>query len=166
MVTMNAGARILLVGQAPSKRIHLGGLLWDDAAGDRLRDWLGLDRTVFYAGAIAHLPMGFCYPGAAGSGDRPPRPECAPLWHARLRAEMPHIKLTLLIGLHAQRAYLPGRGPGTVTEAVRRASEYLPAHLPLPHPSARNRPWLKRHAWFEADVLPEARRAVAAALEE
>lgn len=166
ILKLEAHARILLIGQAPSRRVHEGGVLWDDPAGDRLREWLGLDRQAFYSGAIAQVPMGFCYPGAARGGDLPPRPECAPLWHARLLGQLPRIKLTLLIGRHAQRAYLPnlpGNRVVTVTEAVRRAADYLPSHAALPHPSGRNRPWLKRHAWFETEILPQVRHAVSAA---
>jgi uracil-DNA glycosylase len=160
-------ARLLIVGQAPGTRVHETGVPWNDPSGDRLRDWLALDRPAFYDEArIAIVPMGFCYPGRdAHGGDRPPRPECAPLWHPPLRAAMPGIELTLLVGGYAQRYYL-GRGRrASLTETVRAWRDYLPAFLPLPHPSWRNTAWLRKNPWFEADLVPELRRQVAGLLE-
>lgn len=160
-------ARLLIVGQAPGTRVHETGVPWNDPSGDRLRDWLDLDRPAFYDEAqIAIVPMGFCYPGRdAHGGDRPPRPECAPLWHPPLRAALPGIELTLLVGGYAQRYYL-GRGRrASLTETVRAWRDYLPAFLPLPHPSWRNTAWLRKNPWFEADLVPELRRQVAGLLE-
>jgi uracil-DNA glycosylase len=160
-------ARLLIVGQAPGTRVHETGVPWNDPSGDRLRDWLDLDRPAFYDEAqIAIVPMGFCYPGRdAHGGDRPPRPECAPLWHPPLRAALPGIELTLLVGGYAQRYYL-GRGRrASLTETVRAWRDYLPAFLPLPHPSWRNTAWLRKNPWFEADLVPELRRRVAGLLE-
>jgi uracil-DNA glycosylase len=160
-------ARLLIVGQAPGTRVHETGVPWNDPSGDRLRDWLDLDRPAFYDEAqIAIVPMGFCYPGRdAHGGDRPPRPECAPLWHPPLRAALPGIELTLLVGGYAQRYYL-GRGRrASLTETVRDWRDYLPAFLPLPHPSWRNTAWLRKNPWFEADLVPELRRRVAGLLE-
>ena len=155
-------ARLLIVGQAPGTRVHETGIPWNDPSGDRLRAWLGLDRHIFYdESRIAIMPMGFCYPGVARSGgDAPPRPECAPLWHDRLRRHMPQIALTLLVGTYAQRHYLGRRRKRSVTETVRAWREFLPEFLPLPHPSWRNTGWLKRNPWFEAEVLPALRRSV------
>ncbi len=155
-------ARLLIVGQAPGTRVHETGVPWNDPSGDRLRDWLDLDRPAFYDETrIAIVPMGFCYPGRdARGGDRPPRPECAPLWHPPLRAALPAIALTLLVGSYAQRYYLGRHRRASLTETVRAWRDYLPAFLPLPHPSWRNTAWLKKNPWFEAELVPELRRRV------
>jgi len=159
-----ASARLLIVGQAPGTRVHASGIPWNDPSGDRLRLWLGLDRDIFYDETrIAILPAGLCFPGIdPRGGDRPPRPECAPLWHPRVRAHLPHVEMTLLVGLYAQKYYLGARRRGSLTETVRAWRDCLPAFLPTPHPSWRVNGWLKRNPWFEAEVLPEARRRVAA----
>ena len=156
----SASSRLLIVGQAPGTKVHETGIPWNDPSGDRLRDWLGLDRDAFYdERRIAIMPMGFCYPGVDRSGgDKPPRPECAPLWHDRLLALMPGIELTLLVGMYAQRRYL-GRGRRrTLTETVRDWRDYLPDYLPLPHPSWRNTAWLRKNPWFEAEIVPFLRK--------
>ncbi len=155
-------ARLLIVGQAPGTRVHESGIPWNDPSGDRLRDWLALDRETFYdERRIAIIPMGFCYPGRdANGGDRPPRPECAPLWHERLRARLPHIALTLLVGRYAQAHYLGAAAKASVTETVRAWRSYGPAYLPLPHPSWRTRAWVARNPWFEAEVIPALRARV------
>ena len=161
-----ASARLLIVSQAPGTAAHASGLTFDDASGDRLRGWLALDRATFYdAARIAIMPMGFCYPGRLPrGGDRPPRRECAPLWHDRLRAELPDIRLTLLVGGHAIRAGLPGAARRGMTAAVQGWRDHLPDRLPLPHPSWRTTRWQRDHPWFETTLLPELRRRVAAIL--
>lgn len=157
-------SRVLIIGQAPGARTHESGTVWDDASGDRLRDWLGVEREVFYdADSFAHVPMGFCYPGKASSGDAPPRPECAPLWHERLLAELKEVRLTLLIGKHAIASYAPEVG-ATLTEAVRAWRDTVPERLVLPHPSPRNNIWLKKNPWFSAEVLPVLRDLVRLAI--
>lgn len=158
------GARLLIVGQAPGSKVHESGVPWDDPSGDRLREWLGVDRETFYdASRIAVLPTGFCYPGRhARGGDLPPRTECAPLWHAPLRARLPKVALTLLVGQYAQAYYLGPRRKESLTETVRAWRAYGPEFLPTPHPSWRSTNWLKRNPWFEAEVLPELRRRVRA----
>lgn len=157
-------ARLLIVGQAPGTKVHASGIPWNDPSGDRLRQWLAMDRATFYdERRIAIMPMGFCYPGKGGSGDLPPRPECAPLWHQRLLALMPRIELVLLVGQYAQHHYLDCAGQ-SLTDTVRAWSRYGPRYLPLPHPSPRNQLWLKRNPWFEREVVPELRRQVAALL--
>lgn len=158
-------ARLLIVGQAPGRRVHETGIPWNDPSGDRLRIWLGLTREQFYdARHIAIVPTGFCYPGSGLRGDAPPRPECAPLWHPSLNALMPHIRLTLLIGQYAQAYYLQSRRKRSLRETVQAYREYLPEYLPLPHPSPRNQLWLKQNPWFEAEVVPILKTHVTAAL--
>jgi uracil-DNA glycosylase len=155
-------ARLLIVGQAPGTRVHETGIPWNDPSGERLRAWLAVDSETFYDEArIAIVPMGLCYPGRDDrGGDRPPRPECAPLWHPPLRAALPKVELTLLVGQYAQAYYLGPRRRGSLTETVRAWRELLPDFLPLPHPSWRNTAWLKRHPWFAAELLPELRARV------
>lgn len=159
-----AGARLMIVGQAPGTRVHETGIPWNDASGARLRGWMAVASETFYdAARVAIVPMGFCYPGRdARGGDRPPRPECAPAWHGRLRALLPDVELTLLAGAYAQRHYLGARGGRSVTETVAAWARYLPDFLPLPHPSWRTRAWVARNPWFEAELVPELRRRVAA----
>ncbi len=159
-------ARLLLVGQAPGTRVHETGIPWNDRSGDRLREWLAVDRDAFYDIArIAILPTGLCYPGVDRSGgDKPPEPICAPTWHPRVRPHLGQVRLTLLIGAHAQAYYLKGSRAASLNETVARWREYLPEFLPLPHPSWRNTAWLKRNPWFETELLPELRRRVHALL--
>jgi uracil-DNA glycosylase len=165
IVRIGARARILIASQAPGRRAHEGGVPFADRTGDNLRRWLGLDRATFYdPELVAILPLGLCYPGRGPGGDLPPRPECAPRWQGRLRAAMPEVRLTLLLGRHAQAHHLGARGGATLTETVRGFRSYLPSHFPLPHPSPRNGPWLLRHPWFEEDVLPALRAEVSRAL--
>jgi uracil-DNA glycosylase len=160
-------ARLLIIGQAPGTRAHDAGLSFDDRSGDRLRGWLALDRDQFYDEArVAIMAMGFCYPGGDGKGgDLPPRPECAPRWHPPMRALLPDIALTLLVGGYAIRYYLPdAAGAVSVTDAMARWRDFLPALMPLPHPSWRTMRWQRDHPRFEEEVLPELRARVARAL--
>lgn len=145
--------------------MHETGIPWNDPSGDRLRAWMAIDRDTFYDSTrIAIVPMGLCYPGRLpNGGDRPPRPECAPLWLDRFLRLMPAIRLTLLVGSYAQRHRL---GPGPMTERVRRFSDYAPALLPLPHPSWRTTGWERRNPWFAQDLLPCLRQAVTRTLTE
>lgn len=155
-------AKIMIVGQAPGRRVHETGIPWNDPSGDRLRQWMEVPRETFYdESRIAIIPTGFCYPGTGPQGDLPPRPECAPLWHPKLRAHLPQIGLTLLVGSYAQAYYLGPRAKKTLTETVRAWRDYLPEFLPLPHPSPRNQRWLKQNPWFAEEVIPELRRRVA-----
>jgi uracil-DNA glycosylase len=158
-------ARIAIVGQAPGSRVHRSGVPWDDPSGDRLRHWADLSKAEFYdAAKVALVPMGFCYPGKGASGDLPPRRECAPLWHDRVWDALPELRLTLLVGSHAQARYLPAAKGRTVTEVVRDFAQQDPAFFPLPHPAWRSAIWMKRNPWFEADVIPVLRAAVRVAL--
>jgi uracil-DNA glycosylase len=160
-----AGAKLLIVGQAPGTKVHASGIPWNDASGDRLREWLRMDRETFYdENVVAIVPMGFCYPGKGKGGDLPPRPECAPLWHPKILPLLPGIRLVLLIGNYAQTAYLGEARGETLTDTVRAAKDYLPRYLPLPHPSPRNQLWLRRNPWFDKKILPLLRERVTAAL--
>ena len=162
-----ATARVLLVGQAPGTKVHASGMPWTDASGDRLREWLALDSDRFYDETrIAIVPMGFCYPGVLPrGGDKPPRPECAPLWHAPVMAALPKVALTVLIGQYAQTWYLGDRKRRTLTETVAAWRDYLPGFFAIPHPSWRTLGWQRRNPWFDAELLPELRRRVHALLE-
>ncbi|MGK9230785.1 uracil-DNA glycosylase family protein [Inquilinus limosus] len=159
-------ARLLVVGQAPGARVHASGLSWTDASGDRLRQWLGLDRDTFYdESRVALVSMGLCFPGTnPKGGDYPPPRICGETWHPRLRPLMPEIRLTLLIGGLAQAFYLGPRRRPSVAETVAAWRDHLPEFLPLPHPSWRNTAWLRRNPWFEAELLPVLRVRTAAAL--
>jgi uracil-DNA glycosylase len=164
VVQAGSGARLLIIGQAPGAKVHESGVPWDDASGERLRQWTGLAAAAFYdPRRVALMPMGFCYPGRAASGDKAPRRECAPTWHAKLRRLLGDIRLTLLVGSYAQGAYLDA-GRLTMTEAVRRAGASAESTLSLPHPSWRSVGWMQRNPWFEAETLPVLRERVRAAL--
>jgi uracil-DNA glycosylase len=166
VLSVSSSAKLLIVGQAPGRRVQESGIPWSDASGKQLRAWLQLSEQQFYdASRIAIVPMGFCYPGKGRSGDLPPRPECAPLWHTRLLQSMPDIRITLLIGSYAQAYYLGRQAGQTLTATVVNHEKYLPNFFPLPHPSPRNRFWLSRNPWFEKDVLPVLRARVRDALE-
>lgn len=161
----SATARLLIVGQAPGTKVHASGVPWDDASGKRLRDWLQMTPEVFYDSArIAIVPMGFCYPGKAGAGDAPPRPECRATWHPRLLPLLDHVRLTLLIGQYAQAYFLRERRRATLTATVAAYADYLPQFFALPHPSPRNIGWFKANPWFERDAVPALRARVREAL--
>jgi uracil-DNA glycosylase len=161
VLAASAEARLLIVSQAPGARVHATGIPWNDASGRRLRDWLQLDEAMFYdESRVAIVPMGFCYPGRAGSGDAPPRPECRATWHPRLLPLLRNVELTLSIGQYAQAYCLGARRKPSLSETVRAWREYLPTQLPLPHPSPRNVGWFKANPWFEAEVVPVLRERV------
>ncbi|HDY92097.1 MAG TPA: uracil-DNA glycosylase family protein [Pseudoalteromonas sp.] len=165
VIQFNPNARILIAGQAPGVKVHETGVPFNDASGNRLREWLGLTRDEFYdANNIAILPMGFCYPGRGKSGDLPPRKECAPAWRERLLAALPNIELTIVLGKYAQAYHLPETKKMPLTELVKSWREYWPNYLVLPHPSPRNNIWLKKNPWFEQDVLPELDKRIATIL--
>ena len=164
VVQIHPQSRILIIAQAPGRKVHETGIPFNDASGNRLRDWLGVTREQFYdAEQIAILPMGFCYPGAGKSGDLPPRQECAPTWHSRVLEQLNRIELTLLIGKYAQDYYL-SQGPATLTERVKSWQSHWPGMMPLPHPSPRNNIWLRRNPWFGEELLPALRERVAGIL--
>lgn len=155
-------ARILIAGQAPGRKVHETGIPFDDPSGDRLRDWLGIDKKTFYdPEKIAVIPMGFCFPGTGKSGDLPPRPECAETWRERLLAGLTGIRLTLLIGQYAQHYHLGDQRKGNLTETEKAWRSYWADDwVPLPHPSPRNNIWLRKNPWFEKEVLPALKSRV------
>ncbi|MFJ3008277.1 uracil-DNA glycosylase family protein [Pseudomonas fluorescens] len=160
VVQASESSRILIVGQAPGRKVHASGVPFDDASGERLRDWMGVSKAIFYdPEVVAIVPMGFCYPGSGKSGDLAPRPECAPAWRERLLSQLTNVELTLVIGQYAQEYHLPGE-QANLTELVRNWRTYSDGLLPLPHPSPRNNIWLKRNSWFEEELLPELRLRV------
>ncbi|MEZ5997001.1 MAG: uracil-DNA glycosylase family protein, partial [Hyphomonadaceae bacterium] len=165
VVWVHSGARILIAGQAPGRRVHESGVPWDDPSGDRLRAWMGLDRARFYdRRAIAVAAMGFCYPGTVRGADLPPRKECAPLWRPKLLPLLENVRLTLLVGQYAQKYHLGAAVRPTLGETVRAWRDYPSEVMPLPHPSWRNSAWLSRNSWFEAELLPDLRRRVSSLL--
>jgi uracil-DNA glycosylase len=155
IIQASSEAKILIIGQAPGQKVQNSGVPWDDQSGNELRRWLGVSKEQFYnQNLFALMPMGFCFPGVGKSGDLPPRPECAALWHHQVLAKMPNIQLTILIGQYAQKHYLGEKLKPTLTETVKSYQEYLPKFLPLVHPSPRNKIWQKKNAWFEVNILP------------
>ncbi len=163
VVRISATASVLIIGQAPGTKVHESGVPWDDASGDRLRDWLGLDSDVFYDTAqIAIMPTGFCYPGRdPKGGDLPPRPECAPTWHDALLAHLKNVRLTLLVGMYAQAYCLGDTRKRTMTDTIAAWRTYGPEVIPTPHPSWRTTHWARKNPWFEAELIPEIRARVA-----
>jgi uracil-DNA glycosylase len=160
IVQLDPKAKILIAGQAPGRKVHDSGVAFQDASGDRLRAWLGIEREQFYDPmCLAILPMGFCYPGTGSSGDLPPRPECAPAWREKILEKLESVQLTLVIGRFAHQYHLPAVGT-SVTETVKSWKDYWPSMLPMPHPSPRNNIWLKKNAWFEEELVPELQQRV------
>ena len=165
VLSASANSKVIIIGQAPGRIVHQSKIPWSDKSGDNLRDWLGVDKPTFYdEEKIALMPMGFCYPGTGKTGDLPPRPECAPLWHGRLLNMMASAKLILLVGQYAQKYYLSEEVKSTLTETVRNFTAYLPNYFPLPHPSPRNNIWQAKNEWFGKLVLPELKIRIQAIL--
>lgn len=155
IIQLHSSAQILIAGQAPGINAHNSGIPFDDASGKRLREWMGIDKTLFYnPEIIAILPMSFCYPGSGKSADLAPRPECTLQWRILLLEQLPNIQLTLLVGQYAHHWHLANNRKENLTETVKAWQEYLPTVLPLPHPSPRNNCWLKNNLWFARDVIP------------
>lgn len=165
VIQLSEASRILVVSQAPGRRVHETGIPFNDPSGDRLRQWMGVDKETFYdEQKLAILPMGFCYPGTGKSGDLPPRPECAPAWRQPLLNRLKNVGLTLVIGQYAHAWHLPNPAK-TLTENVRNWQNYWPDLLPMPHPSPRNNMWMRRNPWFEEEVIPELQLRIAELLE-
>lgn len=163
ILSVGVDAKILIIGQAPGRRVHEQGIPWEDKSGETLHDWLGVTKSTFQDTRLfGTMPMGFCFPGSnPKGGDLPPRPECAPAWHQPLLDLMPNIQLKLIIGQHAMKVYLPKPRKKNLTESVRSYQEFLPQFFPLVHPSPLNFRWHTKNKWFVEDVVPELRRRVA-----
>ena len=165
IIQVSGFAKILIVGQAPGSRVHETGIPFNDPSGDLLREWMGIDKEVFYdEKKIALVPMGFCFPGTGKLGDLPPRPECADTWRVKLLEQLNNIQLTIIVGQYAQAWHLDQGSKVNLTEIVMAWREYWPKAIPLPHPSPRNNIWLKKNPWFVEEVLPSLRRKVKSVL--
>ncbi|MDY8135890.1 uracil-DNA glycosylase family protein [Aquimarina sp. 2201CG5-10] len=161
IVSGHIDSKVIIIGQAPGTVVHRTGVPWDDKSGENLRNWMGIDNTIFYdATKIGLVPMGFCYPGKGKTGDLPPRKECAPLWHTQLLQKMKNVKLTILVGKYAQDYYLGNQSKRTLTETVRNFEDYLPNYFVLPHPSPRNNIWQAKNEWFGKEVLPRLKQEI------
>ena len=161
VIQLNEFSKIVIISQAPSRHVHETGIPWNDASGKKLKSWMNVSDEIFYNPAcISIVPMGFCYPGKAMSGDLPPRLECAPLWHPQVFKNFKSKPLILLIGQYAQRYYLKKSFKGSLTETVRNYQEYLPIYFPLPHPSPRNQNWVKINPWFMEETVPELKKRI------
>ena len=161
VIQINPNAKILIAGQAPGRKVHETGIPFNDASGERLREWMGVDKTIFYdPNIVAILPMGFCYPGTGKSGDLPPRKECAEKWRNKVLSQLPNIKLTLLIGQYAMKWHLGKGMQRNLTATVENWRNYPNDQFPLPHPSPRNYGWLKKNPWFEEMVIPDLKRRI------
>ncbi|AJQ96196.1 uracil-DNA glycosylase family protein [Gynuella sunshinyii] len=164
---LHTDARILIAGQAPGLKAHESGRPFDDASGQRLRNWMGVSEQTFYDQTkVAILPMGFCYPGKGRSGDLPPRPECAQAWRDGVLASLKHLQLILVIGRYALDWHLPDHQGRPLADVVSQGYRNEQGIFPLPHPSPRNNRWLKQHPWFEESLLPGLREQVTLALQE
>lgn len=164
IVQGNANSKIVIISQAPGTKAHESGIPFQDASGERLRTWLDLTEEQFYnPDLVAIMPMGFCYPGKAKSGDLPPRKLCSQLWHESFLSHLHNRRLTLLVGNHSQNAYLKAKKK-TATESIKSWRDFGPDFIPLPHPSPLNNIWLSKNLWFESEVMPEIRAQVHAAL--
>ena len=157
-----ADCRIMIVGQAPGRVAEESGIVWNDRSGDRLREWMGIDRDTFYnSGKLAIVPMDFCFPGTGKSGDLPPRKDFADKWHPRLLELMPDLKLTIRVGASATKRYLKLTSSASLTQVVKDYRDYLPEFFPLVHPSPRNQIWMKKNPWFDQTVIPDLQELVA-----
>jgi uracil-DNA glycosylase len=166
VVQLGVYSKIIIIGQAPGRRVNETGIPWNDASGKKLREWMNIDEVTFYDPLVfSIMPMGFCYPGKGISGDLPPRPECAPLWHSKILKNYKSTPLIVLIGQYAQRNYLKKECKNNLTETVKNFKEYLPAYFPLPHPSPRNQNWLKVNPWFMEEAIPELRKRIRLAID-
>jgi len=167
ILSISKQSKIIVIGQAPGKIVHETGVPWNDKSGDNLRSWMGVDKPTFYdTKKFGIMPMGFCFPGSGKSGDLPPRPECAPLWHEKLLKQITDIELIVLIGQYSQGYYLKGKAKESLTATVKNFSKYLPTYFTLPHPSPRNNIWMAKNKWFENKVLPNLKSTIARILNQ
>ena len=159
IIEANKSSKIVLISQAPGRIVHESGIAWNDQSGKKLREWLGVDNDTFYdTDNFAILPMGFCYPGKAKTGDLPPRKECAPMWHESVWDALKNVELKILIGAYASNYYLASNLK--LTEKVKDYQSYLPEFWPVPHPSPVNRFWRSKNPWFEENVVPHLQEKI------
>lgn len=162
LYSVHKEAKICIIGQAPGIRAQESRLFWNDPSGERLRDWLGIDRETFYqSNKISILPLDFYFPGKGKSGDLPPRKGFAEKWHEQLLQQMPEIELFVLVGSYAIKYYLNLKSSAKTTEVIRDFEKYLPKYFPLIHPSPRNNIWLAKNPWFEPQLVPELQKRIA-----
>ena len=165
VLQLHPNAKILIAGQAPGKKVHDSGVPFDDASGNRLREWMGITKNVFYdSKQVAILPMGFCYPGTGKNGDLAPRRECERTWRKKLLAQLSDLEMTIVLGKYAQEYHF-GKSKSSLTELVISWKTYWPEMVPLPHPSPRNNIWLRKNPWFEAELVPPLRTTISEILE-
>lgn len=157
---INPNARILIIGQAPGRKVEESCIPFNDKSGEKLINWLGIDKETFYSEKIAIMPMDFYYPGKGKTGDLPPRPFIANEYHKEILDLMSDIRLTILIGKYSTDYYLKGKTKKNLTETVRNFEEYLPEFFPIVHPSPLNFRWQKNNPWFENEVVPVLREYV------
>ncbi|MDD5886699.1 MAG: uracil-DNA glycosylase family protein [Oscillospiraceae bacterium] len=163
---VSSDAKILIIGQAPGRKVEESGIPFNDKSGEKLMRWMGIDRDVFYSPAIAIVPMDFYYPGKGKSGDLPPRKFIAKEYHPEILGMMPDIQLTILIGKYSMDYYLRENKKKNLTETVAAYKEYLPKYFPIVHPSPLNFRWQARNPWFEEEVVPELQKRVREILKE
>ncbi|MGY8854502.1 MAG: uracil-DNA glycosylase family protein [Pseudomonadales bacterium] len=162
IVQIHPKAKILIAGQAPGRKVHETNIPFNDASGDRLRDWMGIDKASFYDSQhVAIVPMGFCFPGSDKSGDLAPRKECARQWRQSVLDQLPNIQLTILIGTFAMKWHLGNSMGKNLTETVQNWQSYPEGVFPLPHPSPRNFGWFMKNPWFDENILPELKTRIA-----
>jgi uracil-DNA glycosylase len=161
IIQASSKSKIVIIGQAPGQKVQDSGIPWDDKSGDELRRWLDVSKEQFYDSSLfALVPMGFCYPGKGTTGDLPPRPECAPLWHNPVLAVIKNTKLIILIGQYSQKYYLGNDFNPSITDNIKNYKKFMPRYLPLVHPSPRNRIWQMKNPWFEKKIVPLLREKV------
>lgn len=160
ILQVNSKAKVLIIGQAPGKKVEESLIPFNDKSGDTLISWMGIDRDSFYSDKIAILPMDFYYPGKGKTGDLPPRKFIANEYHESILNELKNIELTILIGKYSMDYYLKGQMKKNLTETVRCFDEYLPRYFPIVHPSPLNFRWQAKNPWFVQDVVPMLKKTV------
>lgn len=160
ILQVNSKAKVLIIGQAPGKKVEESLIPFNDKSGDTLISWMGIDSDTFYSDKIAILPMDFYYPGKGKTGDLPPRKFIANEYHESILNELKNIELTILIGKYSMDYYLKGQMKKNLTETVRCFDEYLPKYFPIVHPSPLNFRWQAKNPWFVQDVVPVLKKTV------
>ena len=165
ILQVSKSAKILIIGQAPGKKVEETLIPFNDKSGETLISWMGIDKDIFYSNKIAILPMDFYYPGKGKTGDLPPRKFIAEEYHKPILDELDNIELTILVGKYSMDYYLKGREKKNLTETVRCFDEYLPEYFPIVHPSPLNFRWQAKNPWFLKEVVPVLKKNVCEILE-